>query len=176
MQTIIKNKLLSSIILLALGILLIVAPNDVPQLFVRIIGAVLLCGAVVRLIAHFTAEKDDRVPISLMIAAVAAAFGIFLLAAPGVVVKVINIVFGALLILNALLDLVIALRLPVGKTIDVILALIGLAIGIVIVINPSAFAAFITILIGGALIYAAVVGIVTVLLGRKTAKSNLLKK
>ena len=55
-----------------------------------------------------------------------------------------------------------------------LLALLGLALGVLIVVNPGAFANFITRLIGLTLIYEAVVGIVTSILARKTAKSNLL--
>ena len=175
MQTIIKNKLLSSIVLLALGILLLIAPAAALETYVRVIGAVLLCGAAVRIVAHFMTKKEDRAPISLLIGIVAAAFGVFLLAAPATVIRVLHIVFGILLILNSLLDLVIGVRLPAGKTAAVILALIGVALGVVIVVNPTAFANFMTRVIGISLIYDAAVGIVTALLARKTAKSNLLQ-
>lgn len=174
MQTIIKNKLLSSLILLALGVLLIIAPLTALTTYVRIIGAVLLCGAAVRLVAHFATKKEDRAPISLLIGVVAAVFALILLIFAGKVVNVLHIIFGILLILNSLLDLVIGVRLPAGKIAAVILALLGVLLGIVIVINPAAFASFITRIIGGVLIYDAIVGLVTALLGRKTAKSNLL--
>ena len=63
MQNIIKNKLLSSIIFLVLGVLLLIAPAQSMVVFVRIIGAVLLLGAIVRLVAYFVTKKEDRVPL-----------------------------------------------------------------------------------------------------------------
>ena len=176
MQNIIKNKLLSSIILLALGVLLIAAPVASLRTYVRIIGAVLLCGAAVRIVVHFLTKKEDRVPVSLVIGGVAAIFGVVLLIAAQPVINALNIIFGVLLILNSLFDLVIAVRLPAGKTVALILALIGVLLGILIVINPAAFASFATRIIGCVLVYDAVVGLVTALFARKTAKSNLLDK
>ncbi len=176
MQNIIKNKLLSSIVLLVLGVLLLIAPADMLRLYVRIIGAVLLLGALIRLVAYFITKKEDRAPISLVLGVAAAAIGLFFIVAPGVVTNTLAYVFGVILILNSLLDLVIAVRLPFGKLVAVLLALLGLALGVLITVNPDAFANFITRLIGATLIYESIVGIVTAILARKTAKSNLLNK
>lgn len=176
MQTIIKNKLLSSIVFLVLGVLLLIAPAAMLDLYVRIIGAVLLLGAIVRLVAYFVEKAENRVPLSLILGVVSAAIGIFFLAAPGVVTRVLAYVFGAILILNSLLDLVIAVRLPSGKLVAALLSLLGLVLGVLVIVNPRAFSDFITRLIGATLIYESIVSIVTALLARKTAKSNLLNK
>lgn len=176
MQNIIKNKLLSSIVFLILGVLLLIAPTAMMDTFVRIIGGVLLVGALVRLIAYFVTKKEDRVPLSLILGVAAAAIGLFFVIAPGVVTGILAYVFGAILILNSLLDLVIAVRLPSGKLAAVLLALLGLVLGVLIVVNPHQFASFITRLIGAALIFESVVGVVTAILARKTAKSGLLDK
>lgn len=176
MQNIIKNKLLSSIVFLVLGVLLLIAPAASLALFVRIIGAVLVLGALVRFIAYFVTKKEDRVPLSLVLGIASAAIGLFFLIAPGVVTNVLAYVFGAILILNSLLDLVIAVRLPAHKIIAVLLALLGVVLGVLVIVNPDAFSTFMTQLIGATLIYESVVGIVTAILARKTAKSNLLNK
>lgn len=176
MQNIIKNKLLSGIIFLILGVLLVIAPTASMKTFVIILGAVLLVGALVRLIAYFVTKKEDRVPLSLVLGIAAAAIGLFFVLAPELVTDILATVFGVVLILNALLDLVIAVRLPSGKPVATVLALLGLVLGILIVINPKAFADFMTRFIGATLIYESVVCIVTMLFARKTAKSGLLDK
>lgn len=176
MQNIIKNKLISSIVFLILGVLLLIAPSTMLELFVRIIGCVLLAAGLVRLIAYFVTKKEDRVPLSLILGVAAAAIGVFFVAAPSVVTGILAYVFGAIMILVSLLDLVIAVRLPANKFVAVLLALLELVLGVLIVVNPHAFASFMTRLIGGALIFESIVGIVTVILARKTAKSNLLDK
>jgi uncharacterized membrane protein HdeD (DUF308 family) len=176
MQNIIKNKLLSSIVFLILGVLLLIAPTQSLELFVRIIGGVFLLGALVRLVAYFVTKKEDRVPLSLVLGVAAAAIGLFFVLLPGVVTNILAYVFGAILILNSLLDLVIAVRLPAGKLVAILLALLGLALGVLIVVNPQAFASFMTRFIGATLIYESIVGIVTSILARKTVKSALLDK
>jgi uncharacterized membrane protein HdeD (DUF308 family) len=176
MQNVIRNKLISSIVFLVLGILLLAAPTALMGTIVRVIGAVLLLSALIRFIAFFTAKKEDRVPLALILGIAAAAIGIFFVVAPGVVTNVLAYVFGAILILNSLLDLVIAVRLPIGRTAAVLMALLGVALGVLVIINPRAFTDFITRIIGATLIYESIVGIVTMLLARKTAKSKLLNK
>ena len=176
MQNIIKNKLLSSIVFLILGVLLLIAPAQSLAVFVRIIGGVLLIGAIVRLIAYFITKKEDRVPLSLILGVAAAVIGAFFVIAPGVVTSILAYVFGAILILVSLLDLVISVRLPASKFVAMLLALLELAVGVLIVVNPRAFADFMTRFIGAALIYESIVGVVTVILARKTAKSALLDK
>lgn len=176
MQNIIKNKLLSSIVFLILGVLLLIAPTAMLETFIRIIGGVLLLGAAIRLIAYFVTKKEDRVPLSLVLGVAAAAIGIFFVAAPGVVTNVLAYIFGAILILNSLLDLVIAVRLPSGKVVAVLLALLGIALGVLVIVNPDVFADFMTRFIGATLFYESIVGIVTSILARKTAKSALLDK
>ena len=176
MQNIIKNKLLSSIIFLILGVLLLIAPTAMMETFVRIIGGVLLLGALIRLIAYFVTKKENRVPLSLVLGVAAGLIGVFFVVAPGVVTGVLAYIFGAILILNSLLDLVIAVRLPSGKLVGVLLSLLGLALGVLVIVNPDAFAAFITRFIGATLIYESIVGIVTSILARRTAKSALLDK
>ena len=176
MQSIIKNKLISGIVFLVLGVLLLIAPSAMMVTFIRIIGGVLLVGALVRLIAYFVTKKEDRVPISLVLGVAAAAIGLFFVLGANVIPGILAYIFGAILILNSLFDLVIAVRLPSGKLVAVLLALLGLVLGVLIAVNPQAFANFITRLIGAALIYESVVSIVTALLARKTAKSKLLDK
>lgn len=176
MQNIIKNKLLSCIVFLALGVVTIILRDKTADLFVYILGGVLLLGALVRFIAYFTTKKEDRVPLSLVLGVASAAIGLIFVLAPAVITNIIAYVFGAVLICNSLLDLVIAIRLPSGKTLAVLLALLGIVLGILIIIMPGPFKTFATILLGAAMIYEAVVGIVTVIFARKVAKSNLLNK
>lgn len=176
MQNIIKNKLLSSIVFLLLGVLMLLAPVLSMKVIVYIVGGVLLAGALVRFIAYFVTKKEDRAPISLVLGVASAAIGLFFVLAPTTVTKILAIIFGVVLILNSLLDLVIAVRLPSSKALAVVLALLGLALGVVIVINPEAFASFMTRFIGASLIYESIVGIVTMILARKTVKSALLDK
>lgn len=176
MQNIIKNKLVSSIVFLVLGVLLLIAPANMMKTFSYIIGGVLLAGALVRLVAYFVTKKENRVPLSLVLGIAAAAAGLLFVLGANIIPDILAYVFGAILILVSLLDLVIAVRLPASKLVAVLLALLELAVGVLVIVNPRAFADIMTRLIGGALIYESLVGIATVILARKTAKSTLLDK
>ena len=172
MQGIIKNKILSGIVLIALGVLLVIAPVQSMNLYVRILGAVLLVGAALHIVVYRLTKKEDRAPLSLVLGIAAGLIGIFFLAAPGVVSEFLYIIFGVVLILNALLDLVIAVRLPSGKKAAVILALIGLALGVFIVMNPQTVAQFITRIIGVSLVYEGAVGVISALFARIAIKKQ----
>ena len=170
MQSIIKNKLLAGIVLIALGVLLAIAPTETMNTYVRIIGAVFLVGAALHITGYFLAKKEDRAPLSLVLGIAAGLIGIFFLAEPDVVTGSMAVIFGIVLILNSLLDLVIGVRLPVGRVPAAVLALIGLAMGVFVLMNPQTIAQFITRIIGVALIYEGIIGIGTALLARKAVQ------
>lgn len=170
MQGIIKNKLLSGIVLLALGILLVIAPAQTLETYVRILGAIFLVGAALHIAGHFLAKKEDRAPLSLVLGVAAGLIGIFFVAAPGVVTGILPVIFGIVLILNSLLDLVIGVRLPSGKAVAVVLALIGIAAGVLILLHPNAIAHIITRIIGAGLIYEGAIGVFTAAIAHKAMK------
>ncbi len=172
MQSIIKNKLLSGIILIALGVLLVIAPNDMLNAYVCIIGGVLLFGALLHIGIYFLTKKENRAPLSLVLGFAAGLIGLFFLVASGVVIGILPVIFGVVLILNSLLDLVIGIRLPIGRVAAVILSLIGLVLGVFVLANPQTFANFIAQIIGASLIYEGVIGIGTALLARRAVKNT----
>ena len=172
MQAIIKNKLLSGIVLIVLGVLMVIAPAQTLETYVRIIGAVFLAGAALHIAGHFMAKKDERAPLSLVLGIFAGLIGIFFVVAPSVVTGILPVIFGIVLILNSLLDLVIGVRMPFGKVVAAILALIGLALGVLVLLNPNTFAHFITRIIGASLVYEGVIGIAAAAIASRATKKK----
>lgn len=170
LASIIKNKVVSCIVLLALGVLMLIAPGETLTTTVRLIGVVLLVGAVVGLLIYFLSKQNERSPLVLLESVIAAAVAIFFLVAPRVITGVVPLIFGVILLLNALLDLVTALRMPFGKAVFVLLSMLAAAAAVLIICNPNALANAITRIIGAVLIYNSVVGLLSLALMRKANK------
>lgn len=156
-----SNLVFISALFLVIGGLLLFAPQETLALYVRIIGIVLLVAAAVSLLVEFLQQRRARSGWVLAVAAAAAVFGLVFLCAPGFVTAVFPFLFGVVLIVISAFELLSALQLPFGKLLSILLSVVGIVLGCVIVSNPNGLAAFITRLIGIALIYQAVVGFVT---------------
>ena len=168
LASIVRNKIVSCIVLLALGILLLIAPGETLARSVRLVGIILLAGAVIGLLIYFLSKNAERSPLVLFESIIAAAIAIFFIAAPGVITGILPLMFGIVLLLNALLDLITALRLPRGKVLAVLLSMLAIVAAVVIICNPNALADLITRIIGAAFIYSAVVGLLGLALAGKT--------
>ena len=155
-----SNIVFTSALLLVLGGLLLFAPNETLQTYVRVIGVVLLAGAVLGLLLEFVIKQSPRSLWAVVGACAAAVLGLVFLLAP-FVTGVLPFLFGVVLIVLSAFELLSALQLPFGKLLSILLSAVGLLLGILIVSNPNALSAFITRLIGLALIYEAVVGFIT---------------
>ena len=163
-----KTKLLVSIVLFALGLLLLIAPGEMLTAYVRAIGVLLLLGAAAGFFLYFRASAGERSVLLLIGASLGAACGLVLIAAPGLITSVLPFVFGLLLLIASVSDLLSALALPFGKLPGILLSIGGIVLGVLIVSNPDALANFITRLVGLGLMYEAAVGVVTVILAKKS--------
>ena len=156
-----SNIVFTSVVLLLFGGLLLFAPMETLQTYVRVIGIISLVGAVVGLLMELVFKKDAHSILAIVCACVAAAFGLLCLCAPAVVTGALPFIFGVILIVLSAFDLLSALQLPFGKLLSILLSVGGIALGCVIVSNPNGLASFMTRLIGLSLIYDAVVGFIT---------------
>lgn len=156
-----SNIVFTSVLFLVLGGLLVFAPQETLQIYVRVIGVIALVSAAVTLLVEFLQQKRPRSGWVIAGAAVGAVLGLLFLCAPGFVTAVLPFLFGAILIVLSAFDLLSAMQLSFGKPLSLLLSVIGLALGILIVSNPNGLANLMTRLIGLALIYQAVVGFIT---------------
>ena len=156
-----SNLVFVSTLFLVAGGLLLFAPQETLQVYIRLIGVLCLAGAAVGLLVELLFKKSPRsVPI-IVVSCIAAVFGLVFLFAPGFVSAVLPFLFGIVLIVISAFELLSALQMPFGKLLTILLSAGGLALGILIVSNPNGLSSLMTRLIGVALIYEAVVGYVT---------------
>lgn len=156
-----SNIVFTSVLLLVLGGLLLFAPAETLQTYVRVIGVVLLVGAALGLLLEFVIKQGSRSVWAVVGVCVAAVCGLVFLLAPSFVTGILPFLFGVVLIVLSAFDLLSALQLPFGRLLSILLSAVGLVLGILIVSNPNALSTFITRLIGLALLYEAVVGFIT---------------
>ena len=156
-----SNIVFTSALLLVLGGLLLFAPSETLQTYVRVIGVVLLAGAALGLLLEFVIKQTPRSLWAVVGACAAAVLGLVFVLAPSCVTGILPFLFGVVLIVLSAFELLSALQLPFGKLLSILLSAGGLLLGVLIVSNPNALSAFITRLIGLALLYEAVVGFIT---------------
>ena len=179
LASIVRNKIVSCIVLLALGVLLLIAPLDTLIHSVRLVGILLLVGAVIGFLIYFLSKDTQRSPLVLLESIVVTGLALFFLLAPGLIANVLPVVFGIVLLLNALLDLVTALRLPRGKLLAVLLSMLAIVAAVVIICHPAALASLIVRITGASFVYSALVGLLSLLLVSRTEKnrrSNLIDR
>ena len=110
-----SNIVFTSALLLVLGGLLLFAPSETLQTYVRVIGVVLLAGAVLGLLLEFVIKQSPRSLWAVVGACAAAVLGLVFLLAPSFVTAILPFLFGVVLIVLSAFELLSALQLPFGS-------------------------------------------------------------
>ena len=154
-KNIFKNFWILSVFCIVLGIALIADPGFFTKTIGYIIAGLLACYGVVMLIIYFTKSSTegffDNGP-KLVGGLLLCAAGIFVFIQPDIISKVVAIVTGMYMLINAIVNLQGTLKMrkagyPDWKTTGVP-ALITLGIGILLVLNPMMSFSFAMTLLG----------------------------
>lgn len=156
-KTLVKNFIISGFVLLALGLLMLFAPDGALKLFVRVIGIIIIVGAVVAVAMQLGSKKEDRSIWLFLVAGLSAAVGVVFIVIPRQVADYSFYVFGVMLILLSVRDLFSVVRFPFGRIFSIAFSSLGIVLGTVIVCHPDQIAQQMTQFIGAALVYQAVV-------------------
>lgn len=149
------NMIVAAIGCIALGVILLAFPDTFLRIACYVIGALLIAYGAVGILGCVR-EHMLHVP-TVLISVVAAGVGIFIIAQPKIVSSILPIIFGLILILDAILNIRHAIGLhrfgdPSGKIV-LILGVITLIFGLVILFNPYSTAKMTFRLIGIAMLY-----------------------
>ena len=161
-----RQTIMTSIIMMALGIVMVIFPDDYVGSLVSLLGYVLLTLATF-IIMDFLAGKKSLIHyIYLTVAIVAGIFGMAILIFPNDLIRLLRWIFGIVLILSGLSNFINSctyLKRAGRKTwwILAALSLSMIVLSVIIISNPwwDTMAELVTI-IGWMLIYSAIVGIV----------------
>lgn len=150
-QKMLRNKIIMAVISIIFGIILIVYQGGAVATILRILGVLVLVGAVIGLISYFAngANKDN--PSVLASAILGFIFGIILVTAPGWLIAIFPIVMGLVLIINSIYNISALLSAPIKTGMfgfGLILSILSLILGIMAITRPGAVANAIILFIG----------------------------
>lgn len=152
------SSTLAALITIALGFVLVLWPDRSVSLMCSILGGSLLIFGILYVFACFARKGKNRAPAFFLIpGAVLAGLGVWLMISAETVISLIQYVFGAVIIFHGIVDLQATLALIGYRAkkwwVDLLLALLTLALGLLILVNPlGSFGALVS-LIGCALVY-----------------------
>lgn len=162
-----KNRFISGAVLIILGVVMFVAPMDVIESYISVVGWIILFGAVIGAIAYFATKKEYRSPVALAEDIIAAIVGLIFISAPGAVSGFLPYIFGLILLINSAVSFVSAFGMRSGRLAALIMSGIGIAAGLFVTANPNAVTAMITRIIGIGLIYGGITNIVAAVLVKR---------
>lgn len=156
-MTLKRDRILSGIALLVIGILFLAAPTSSSLVVATVVGFILILEGLVRGYAALKRkEKDLSTKAVLALAAILIVLGIILVVNPGILVAYSYIIFGIVLILNVLSNILGVLkgeiRVEGNKLIYILLSAVLAIVGVIVLFNPFSAANMMMRIIGGMLI------------------------
>ena len=160
----------ASVILIILGILLIAWPDASVNTFVRLTAYGLLAVAVVGIILHAMnkEEKKSAKALKIILFALYAALGIWILVNPILFEGFYQIVIGIIVAANALKDLIIAIK-ENKHWAFIALAVVSLVLGVVVMCNPFTLFRTFAEVSGATLVYSGLVSLINEIKAGKKA-------
>lgn len=168
--------IISSLSYLVLGFIMIFMPDTVGNTLSYVLGIVLTIYGLFNIISFFT-NKEENKYLELIIGIVATAFGIFTLFSPGIIAKIIFVIFGIIIVLDSLMDVKNSFQLKaLGMKKWWVCFLVSIAViilGLCTIFLSGFFRDFLIIIIGIIMIYEGVSGLVIIgLMGHYAKKVN----
>ena len=148
-RELLKNKTITALLSIALGIIIIIARRAALDLLVKIIGGLILTGGLAYLAINvIRPDTTTSLKTDLIIAALAIVTGIILITCAEGVVDFFPTLMGIFLILNGLSHLAVGGADKENRIIDIVLGVIIIVLGVLIVMRPGIIADAIMIVIG----------------------------
>jgi len=170
-RTVKIDSIIADVIMLAIGIVLIALNQYIADVFVRIIGGVFLLVGILGIVVFLLMKEKSLMDTAQMVLCVIVGMvGVFFLVKPGTVVTAFNYIFGAVMILYGLVDIVTSLgfarQTGKGWWVPCIFGLISVALGCIVIFAKIADNVLV-IMTGISLVIAAIGGIVNSIRIRK---------
>ncbi|MDD6381090.1 MAG: DUF308 domain-containing protein [Lachnospiraceae bacterium] len=165
------SQILVALLAVVLGVLCIASPSAAANIMVRIIGIVILIVGIVMIVTKL-GDETLRIP-AIILGAIIAAIGIFIFTHPGQTISLIFIVFGVLMIADAISEITasMAIKAATGAWLpSFILAMISLIFGIICVLAPHFIPDLSFVVIGIMLVYDGVTSIYSAIKANRAEK------
>ena len=152
------REILVSIVLIALGIIIIVNPETVLGIVVKVLSAGVILDGVWHIFKFFRQTREEKALSLALVQGVAEIFlGIVAIIKSDWVISIIYVVIGLWIAIESILKIQMSLfiRDTLGKwTVALITAILGLIVGILIIANPLMASEYVTVIIGTTMILA----------------------
>lgn len=165
------SQIIIAVLAIFLGVLCIARPDSAADLIVRIIGIAILVVGIVMIVAKLS-DVTLRIP-AIILGAIIAAIGIFIFTHPGQTLSLIFIVFGVLMIADAIQEITasMAIKAAFGPWLpSFFMAIISLVFGIICVLAPHFIPNLSFVIMGIMLVYDGVTSIYSTVRANKADK------
>lgn len=152
-----KSSILAAVVTVGMGVLLVCWPDRSVDFLCLLLGAAVLVTGVIYILGWVARRKQGVPTFFVLPGIILAGLGLWLMTGPGEVVLLIQIIFGAVLVFHGLVDLQSALVLLRQKWnrwwLDLLMAVLTVALGVLILANPFGTFRALIVLIGLSLVY-----------------------
>lgn len=169
--------LMASIAYIVLGVFMVAKPQAVADGLNDVFGVVMLIYGVINIIAFFLNKgTDENLFLELAMGVIAIGLGIFALVAQDLMQKILFYVIGGVLIVDALVNIKRSINLRrIGFPrwgFFLIVAILGVILGVACIIFYSAVGKAIVLLFGIALIFEGIASLLTIFIDSRTRKKR----
>ena len=172
MKQVLKNikkfSILALIGFVVIGILLLIFPTIVPTVAGYVIGVLLLCFGVIKIVGYLRKEEGKKIGgLGFAFGIVAAIIGVFIIIKPMVIADSFIKVFGFIILVNGIIKLQRSIDLKRAESKNwwsiLAVALVSMALGIFFIANTIAAVEIVTRILGGVLVAVGIAEFWTVL-------------
>ncbi|MBQ1729722.1 MAG: DUF308 domain-containing protein [Oscillospiraceae bacterium] len=140
MKKILQNSLITSLVLIALGIFMVLSPNTALTTIIKVFGIAIIVAGAITVLLYVANRGDSRNLTSLATGIILIVAGIVFLVNPAAIEKIFPTVVGILIIVNGILNLIASIKAKKAGSpawiVGLILSILTIALGILILSQP----------------------------------------
>ena len=152
-----RSSIAAAVVTLLLGLALVFWPNRSVGILCMLLGAAVLLTGILYILGWFSWRRDRVSALVLLPGVVFCGLGVWMLSSPASLIRVVQYIFGAVLLFHGVVDLQAAWTLMSRRWprwwLDMILGALTLALGVLVLINPFGAFAALVVLIGLSLVF-----------------------
>lgn len=161
MKTILHEQRMSSIaaalVTILLGVVLIWRPDRSVNFLCVLLGVAIFITGIIYILGWLARRKEGVPAFFVLPGVILCALGVWLMTSPASVIRLIQYIFGAILLFHGLVDLQGSVELMRRRWsrwwVDLLLAVLTAALGVLVLLNPFGTFAALVVLIGASLIF-----------------------
>ncbi len=133
-----KNKILAAIIFLITGVIMVTpaAADEISIWIARAVAIACIAGALGGIVLFVMGEKSTLEMTALIVSIAIGVLGAFFVVRPELLIEFCNIIYGLVIIMVGVISFYQATSLRINKILSVLSALVIIALGFVIILNP----------------------------------------